>query len=52
MLTEQELNLLIEVLNRAGATRVEKYAVAMILNKLLDAIKQPKQPPKPKEEPS
>lgn len=48
MITEGELNLLIEILNRAGATQTEKYAVAIILNKLLDAIRGPEQPPKPK----
>ena len=47
MITEQELNLLIEVLNRAGATQVEKYAIAMILNKLLDAVERPKPEEKP-----
>ena len=46
MLTEQEVKLLIEILNRAGATQVEKYAVAIILNKLLDTVRG-EQPPKP-----
>ncbi len=49
MVTEQELSLLIEVLSRAGATQVEKYAVAIILNKLLDTIRATGQPPKEKE---
>ena len=49
MITERELNLLVEILNRAGTTQVERYAVTVILNKLLDVVGRPKPPPEPKE---